>query len=262
VRVFKAHYGIHPNHAATVWRDIIVNEQLEGADIDLRAYFMTLNFLRVYACEDIRATLFKVDKKKARSLIWKWIDMLANQKEHKIKYPAQWDGSTFVCTVDGTHYMMNEPRHATLRKDPSWYSFKHHCAGHNVQVVLSVWDQQCYDITISKGGTNDKGNINKSGLLDKVPAGKRIIVDGGYPGDADKLSGYNQFDFDALKQFKGDAKSRHETFNARLKIFDVLGEKFFHDKEKFHNCMTAVAVLVQYMIEDINPESANPLYDI
>jgi len=103
--------------------------------------------------------------------------------------------------------------------------------------------------------------VNKSGLLDKIPDGKRIIVDGGYPGDIEKLSGYNQFDSKELKAFKARAKSRHETFNSRMKIFHVLKHKFEHDKGTFPICMTAVAVLVQYMIEDTKPESATPLFD-
>jgi hypothetical protein len=261
VRVFKGFFGIHPNHAETIWKDVIANEQLEGSDIDLRAFFMALNFLRVTATEDIRATLFGVDKKKARKQTWNWIGWIANLKQHKIKFPSGgWD-TTFVCSVDGSHITMNEPRHAELKKDPKWYSHKHGCAGHNVQIVLSLWDQQCYDFTISRGGTNDKGNVNKSGLLDKIPDGKQIIVDGGYPGDIEKLSGYNQFDSKELKAFKARAKSRHETFNSRMKIFHVLKHKFEHDKGTFPICMTAVAVLVQYMIEDTKPESATPLFD-
>jgi hypothetical protein len=129
---------------------------------------MTLNFLRVYATEDIRATLFKVDKWRVRKLVWDWIQRIANLKSHKIKLPTGWN-TTFVASLDGTHFLLNEPRHATLKKDPSWYSHKHHCAGHNVQVLLAIWEQKIYDVTISKGGMNDRGNLNKSGLLDHIP---------------------------------------------------------------------------------------------
>lgn len=262
VRVFKSHYGVHPNHTSTAWRDIINTQQLDEHEVDLKAFFMALNFLRCYDNEDIRATRFGVDKWKMRKLVWCWIQRLANLKALKIKIPDSWD-TTFVFSIDGTHYRINEPRHATLKQDPSWYSHKHGCAGHNVQIALAIFSQQLYDMTISKGGTNDKGNLHKSGILDKIPAGKRAIVDGGYyQGDVDKLSGYNQFDSDVLKKFKSRVKSRHENFNMRLKIFNVLGDKFVHDKEKFPSCMEAVAVLVQYTIEDTNPESAAPLFDV
>jgi hypothetical protein len=118
-------------------------------------------------------------------------------------------------------------------------------------------------VTVSKGSVNDKGNVNKSGLLDKIPAGKRLIVDGGYTGDMDKCTGYNQFDSDDLKKFKARVKSRHETFNHRLKIFNILSERFFHGVDKFPVSIEAVAVLVQYTIEDTtNPESGAPLADV
>jgi hypothetical protein len=58
-----------------------------------------------------------------------------------------------------------------------------------------------------------------------IPDGKRVIADGGYPGDIDKLSTYNQFDSERLKKFKARVKSRHETVNARLKIYEVLKGK-------------------------------------
>jgi hypothetical protein len=261
---FKSHYGIHPNQASTVWKEIIDNEYLGEEEANLKSFFMALNFLRCYDTEDVRATRFREDKRAMRAHTWSWIQKISNLKASKIKFPApdSWNGTTFICSVDGTHFRLNEPRHATLKKDPTWFSHKHDCAGHNVQVVMSVWESKCYDITISKGGTNDKGNVIKSGLLDKIPAGKRAIVDGGYPGDMAKLSGYNQFDSDELKKFKARVKSRHETFNARLKIFNVLGQRFIHDKEQFPLCLEAVAVLVQYSIEDVDPESGNPLSDV
>jgi hypothetical protein len=53
--------------------------------------------------------------------------------------------------------------------------------------------------TVSIGKENDKSNLNKSRVLTKCPPGKRIIVDGGFTGYADKLSGYNQFDLDIMK---------------------------------------------------------------
>jgi hypothetical protein len=261
VLLFKQHYGIHPNQASTVWKDIVDDGALNEETVNLKSFFMALNFLRCYDTEGIRATRFGEDAKRMRSKVWAWISKIAALKAKKIKFPATWD-TTFVASVDGTHVRINEPRHATLKKDPKWYSHKHGCSGHNVQVVMAIWEQQCYDITISKGGTNDKGNIIKSGLLDKVPAGHRIIADGGYPGDIEKLSTYNQFDSDAMKIFKKDVKSRHETFNYRLKIYEAIGDKFHHGKDKFPMCMDAVAVLVQYLIEDTNPESGNPLFDV
>ena len=48
---FKAHYGIHPNQASTVWLDIVT--EIPAEEVDLKAFFMALNFLRKYDYEDI-----------------------------------------------------------------------------------------------------------------------------------------------------------------------------------------------------------------
>ena len=107
-----------------------------------------------------------------------------------------------------------------------------------------------------------KENFIKSGILNKMPEGTRAVVDGGYPGDNDKLSGYNQFDTDAVKLFKARTKSRQETWNMRMKIYKIMKDTFDYDKEKFPDCCNAVCVLVQYSIEDTRPDSGNPLFDV
>ena len=50
-------------------------------------------------------------------------------------------------------------------------------------------------------------NLNLSGLFDHLPDGCKAIVDGGYAESHAKLSGYNQFDTDLVKQLKARAKS-------------------------------------------------------
>lgn len=257
---FKSFYGIHQNHASSVWADLL--DIVPLVDIDLKGFFMALYFLRCGGSEAVRASFFDMkDRIKMRSLVWYWVRKIAALKAKKIFFPEDWD-TTFIVSVDGTHFKCQESTHDTLRLDPSWFSFKHHSAGHNVQIVLSIFSQQCVDVTISKAGVNDKANLIKSGLLDMMPEGTRAVVDGGYPGDTDKLSGYNQFDSDEMKKFKADVKSRQETWNARMKIFHMMKHCFEHPKEKFPDCCTAVCVLIQYTIEDTDPESANPMFDI
>jgi hypothetical protein len=140
VRVFKAHYGIHPNQASMVWRDILINEALHESEMDLLAFFLALHFLRVYGSEDLRASLFKIDKWKMRPLVWSWVAKIRNLKALKICFPPNgWD-TPIVASVDGTMFRHNEPRHATLKKDPSsWYSHKHHCADHWSQCSDCGW---------------------------------------------------------------------------------------------------------------------------
>ena len=115
---------------------------------------------------------------------------------------------------------------------------------------------------MERGGQNDMGNVNDSDLLNKIPDGKRCVVDGGYSGNLDKFSGYNQFDSKEVQEFKARVKARHETINKRTNDYKAMAETWRHDREKFPAACRAVGVLLQYGIEDKNPESANPLFNV
>jgi len=109
------------------------------------------------------------------------------------------------------------------------------------------------------------GNLNASGVLDTIPNGKRIVCDGGYEvkeDKLDKLSGYNQFDDEAVKEFKARVKSRHEAFKSKLKVYEVLNKTFCLGAEKFGTYIYMAAVLVQIAITDPNPDSVGLLFDV
>jgi hypothetical protein len=65
--------------------------------------------------------------------------------------------------------------------------------------------------------------------------------------------------FAEVKQFFARVKSRQETFNTRLKFFNVLSGCFCHgkgaeDKVQAHKrCIEAICVLVQYDLENGHP---------
>jgi hypothetical protein len=96
-------------------------------------------------------------------------------------------------------------------------------------------------------------------LYFKVPKDKRLIGDSGYEGEASKISTTMEDHTSEVKEFFARAKSRHETFNTRLKFFGILSGRFRHgkgedDKKRLHKmCFEAVCVLVQYSIELENP---------
>lgn len=264
---FRSHYGIHPNHAAAVWKDLftttIPSARVNEGDAYLQHFFWGLNFVRCNMSLKLRRSLFryKGDPKIMGTTMWLWNDKIAALVGQKMAWPTTFD-TKFVYSVDGTMFRMNEPVDPNFRKNSEWFSHKHKCAGWNVQVVLHLWKQQCCHIQVSKGKVNDMQNLHLSGIFNHLPDGCKGVVDGGYAESHPKLSGYNQFDTDLVKHFKARAKSRQESFNARLKIFEILKNKFEYGSEKFPVCFTACAVLVQYMIEDTNPESGNPLFDI
>jgi hypothetical protein len=108
-----------------------------------------------------------------------WVKKIAGLKEYKIVWYTEEElaGRTFLCGMDGSHKVSNETRdHPTFKVNPGWFSHKHSHAGYNVQVAMDCFEQKIWDVTVSFGAENDKGNLHKSGLLTKCPLGCRIII--------------------------------------------------------------------------------------
>ena len=78
VDLFKANFGAHPKHAARVWRDLLESNIVLHGEEDLLGFFAALSFLRVYAKEKIRRSLFDMNEKPLRVLTWKWLHLIPN----------------------------------------------------------------------------------------------------------------------------------------------------------------------------------------
>ena len=88
--------------------------------------------------------------------------------------------------------------------------------------------------------------------MSKIPEGKRAIGDSGYKGEPSKISTTRPGDSREVKKFKARVKSRHETFNARLKSFNVLNSPFRHGFEQHKRVFESVCICIQYDIENGN----------
>ena len=71
------------------------------------------------------------------------------------------------------------------------------------------------------------------------------------------LSTPNDYNVQEVKKFKRRARARQETFNAQLKRFAVLSERFRHgtknDMELHKKCFEACCILCQFEIESESP---------
>jgi hypothetical protein len=94
-------------------------------------------------------------------------------------------------------------------------------------------------------------------LKDKLDADERAIGDTGYRGEPTKVSITRPGDSAEVKKFKARVKSRHETFNARIKSFNVLNTAFRHAVTRHKECFESVCIAVQYDIEN-----GHPLFEI
>ena len=94
------------------------------------------------------------------------------------------------------------------------------------------------------------------GLKSKIPPGKMVIADKGYPGEPScRLR--NSYDAPEVKTFKKRARARHETVNSRIKSFNVLAQRFCSDVSKHKVVFEAVCVITQYEMEN-----GHPLFDV
>jgi hypothetical protein len=125
---------------------------------------------------------------------------------------------------------------------------KHNGAGLTYEVVIDlVYDRvlwvygpepaSTHDITMFRGGAqidsslrNNKANWDRSALYFRIPQGKKLIGDSGYKGEPTKISTTVAEHSRDVKEFFARAKSRQETFNTRLKFFNVLSGCFRHGK--------------------------------
>ena len=81
-------------------------------------------------------------------------------------------------------------------------------------------------------GDHDITVFRNKGLKDKIPAGKKAIGDNGYRGEDAIIRIPNAHDEAELQKFISRTRSRHESFNARLKAFRCLDVRLRHGIEK------------------------------
>jgi hypothetical protein len=178
-----------------------------------------------------------------------------------------------------------------MSKNPAWYSHKFKQAAVDYEIGISIFTQQVvwisgphkgsrHDITIfreeEEEGKEDEEDQDEEegedglpplgneavvevedqhhgGLKTRMPAGKYAIGDKGYRGEPGMISTPNSHDPPEVRKFKGRARARQETFNARIKTFACLEKRFHHGLSKQKITFEAVCVIVQYQMENGSP---------
>jgi len=153
--------------------------------------------------------------------------------------------------------MIDEPTFDDFSENKKFYSHKFHTAGLDYEVALSIFEPKCVWVAGPyPAGTNDI-TIFRHKLMQKMMDARaesgvdyRAIGDRGYRGEPHLLSVPSLQDAEEVRDFKGRALSRQETFNSRLKCFDCLDERFRHGIEKHASCFYAVVVIVQLQMDN------------
>ena len=166
----------------------------------------------------------------------------------------------FVCTVDGVHCRISEPRGTPSK---TWFSFKLKKAGLAYELAIGVFKGNLIWINgpFPAGETDLQIYRKPGGLKSKIPPGKRVIGDRIYSRSKEPtISGRNPLDIKEVAELKERAKARHETFNSRIKTFEILATRFRSTKnhlQKHKQVFEACCVLVQYDID-----TGSPLFEV
>jgi hypothetical protein len=226
VRRLRAFYGIGPKAITSMHND------LKHLNIQVNQLLLALNFLKLYESEHVLAGRWKMNEKTLRVVNRATLKSIQWLKEKKVVWGEWGNEDIFIISVDGVHCRIQE-----VRKEPSakWFDHKSHGAGVAYELGIAirsgmlVWIKgpfpaSTHDITMFR----DEANPDHS-LKEKIPTGKRGVGDSGYCGEPHKISTTRAGDTAEVKKFKARVKSRHETFNGRIKFFNVLSTAFRHD---------------------------------
>jgi hypothetical protein len=261
---FSSHFGTDPGVCAKIWEDLqtttIAEAQLDASlkgGANIKNFLRSCHFLKRYKTEQERKVDSGNSKKTVRKWTWFFLAKIKALREQKIVWPDNWT-SNFIISMDGVHCNYHEEKHPTLSKNPALFSHKYNGPGLMYELALSLYDSK---LVWLKGpisaGTSDLA-VYKSDLKQRIPVGKKIIVDRGYRDKKDpRLVTPNSHDSPELQTFKARARMRQEAFHTRLKRFDCLTDEFRHDRVKHGLCFESVCVIVCYEME-----MGKPMWDV
>ena len=163
-----------------------------------------------------------------------------------------------MVSVDGTDFKINEP----LPFSRAWYSHKFRAAGVRYEIAICLQTGEIVWINgpFPCGSYPDRKIARDEGLEDALNVGEMYVADGGYRDGftrAETPTGLRNED----QWMKGIARARHETLNARFKLFGVLRQLFRHSVEKHGIVFGAVANITQIVIEEESPLFQIQYYD-
>ena len=283
VERFHQHYGSSPLDIADIWYDLVHDDgtylqddvllESEKNEKGFIKYIMTHLWLWTYPKNaGVFSSRFGLCERNCRGEpLWKWIRRIGALKVKKIKWENV-DGSeyleVFAASVDGVDFHLREERHPTLPRDTKASSHKIKKYAAKYEIALAVHRPKCVHISGPyKGGVSDITIFRIGGLREKFEKMNRVIrgirrvklclADRGYhskeENDNEIFSLPNTHDSKELNNFNSHGCLCHETFNGRLKFFDVLSAPFRHGFNKHKHVFEAVVVIVQYQMDNGSP---------
>ncbi len=272
---FHKHYGLSPLDVSCVWKDLCQNDDLlsdfglsltakEKSEKGFKRFLAAIYWMW---CRPKNASMFAsrfdmcVDYCRGKPL-WKWIERIAALMHLKIVWDESLDADDteiYGITTDGVDFPMWEAQDPEYPYDTKNMSHKFRKCGAKYIIALSTFRPKCVFIAGPfKGGKHDIDCFRASGLMQKLKDnGKVCIADRGFrskiASERKHFAYPEPMDSQQLNNFKSRARCRQETFNRRLKHFECLSATWTHGFEKHGIAMRAVAVLVQYQMDNGSP---------
>ena len=261
---FKAHYGTGPLELSQIWDDLndkgIVTEA-ESTEDEFKYYRIANFVLWSYPKNSqILASRFGLREREVQGKsLWKLVRKIAQLKPHKIKWDVRLHETEddFVYSIDCVDFRCWEKQHPDFPIDKKMYSKKFAHAAFKYEIAISVWESRVMWVAGPfMPSVHDLKVFRRSGLKDKVTALADVmgVADRGYntskPGEVGLFSTPNEADSKRLKNFKTRIRLRHETFNGRLKHFNILSDTFRGTMELHGHVVNAVCVILQYQMDN------------
>jgi len=251
---FLSVFGTTPEALSAIFHDLqTTNIAAARVDrINFKYFMMTFNWLKSYKTEPEMAHSFGVCEDTVRTWTWDYVKNI----QALIKAKIRWDviansPDAIPVSDDGVHCRIGEPR-----KQPStkWSSTKYgKKAALTYEIGIAIRHNQ---VVLVNGpypaAVHDMTMFNSAGGVGpRLLPGQRAVADRAYSGP--QVCVRNEHDFPVVKTFKKSARARHETFNGRIKNFNILDQRFRHEVGKHKAVFEACCVIVQYDMETGRP---------
>ena len=276
--VFGWHYGSSSLDIAEMWFDLQQGEH-EGAYLTpkentLKGFKMYMSahfFLWAYPKNaGLMSTRFRHAVKNCKGApFWRWIGKIAALLPKKIFWDESLgdpDKSAFVGSIDCTDVRVWEKRaHHTMNIDRSFFSEKFNHAGYKYELVMNLLQSKCMSVVGPEKAADHDMKLFRQEAKAKMLAmpGKMLIADSIYkPGQEEEYHDEevgifaipSSTDPAELRRFKSRARSRHESFNGRLKFFKFLQDTYHGTNMEQHGvAFRAICVIIQYQMDNGSP---------
>jgi hypothetical protein len=243
-RRFKEHFGHSARTVGAVWWFLWndENQYLRRLGAKPMHLLWWYHWVTVYNTEGVCAEFCKTNRTTFRS----WVEVIeeAISQLDVIRWEDRHDGGIDTLakvSIDGTDGAIQE----VYPFDPELYSYKLNAAGLRYEIGiciatgLIVWVNGPY-----KPAKWPDLKIFRDAMIHALDIGEWIVADGGY-NDGFQFVIPKRCGPLELQLMTARAGARHETVNARIKIFGVLHEPFRHGLNRHGSVFNAIANVVQ-----------------